>query len=69
MDQEHPLRRYRRDKGITLEHLARQVGASAVSISRIENRRQQPTHGLLINLSEATGISIDDLVRAGAEAA
>jgi transcriptional regulator with XRE-family HTH domain len=68
--QEHPLRRYRREKQLTLEQLADQAGTSFVTISRIEGRKQRPGHDLLIRLADITGISIDDLVRAsGCEAA
>lgn len=67
--QEHPLRRFRRENNLRLSHIAKKVGVSEVTISRIENLHQRPTHSLLIKLSEATGISIDELVRAGAEAA
>jgi transcriptional regulator with XRE-family HTH domain len=64
MEFEHPLRRYRREHGLTLEQLATRAGTSFVTISRIEGRRQQASHRLLIRLSEATSIPIEDLVRA-----
>jgi transcriptional regulator with XRE-family HTH domain len=64
MSHEHPLRRYRRERGLTLEQLARKAGTSFVTISRIEGRKQRPSHDLLIRLANATGISIDELVRA-----
>lgn len=64
MQIEHPIRRYRRENGLTLDQLAKIAKTSFATISRIEARRLQPTHDLLIRLSDATGISIDDLVRA-----
>lgn len=69
MEQLHPLRRYRRDNGLSLDHLAALVGTTGATLSRIEARRQNASHDLLIRLSAETGISIDELVRAGAEAA
>lgn len=70
MELEHPLRRYRRENGLTLEQLAAKAKTSFVTISRIEGRRQQASHSLLIRISEATSIPIEDLVRASsAEAA
>ena len=64
MSQEHPLRRYRRENNLTLEQLAAVVQTSFVTISRIEGRRQRASHDLLIRISNATGIPIDELVRA-----
>lgn len=64
MEFDHPLRRYRVNRGLTLEQIADKVGVSFVTISRIEGRKQQASHRLLIRLSEATGIPIEDLVRA-----
>lgn len=69
-EQEHPLRRYRRVRGLTLAQMAAEARTSFVTISRIEGRKQQAGHDLLIRLSDVTGIPIDELVRAsGQEAA
>lgn len=67
MQTEHPVRRYRRENSLTLDQLAKLVKTSFATISRIEARRLQPTHDLLIRLSDATGISIDDIVRASTD--
>jgi transcriptional regulator with XRE-family HTH domain len=65
----HPLRRYRQTNGLTQEDLGALAGTTFATISRIEAGRLKPTHDLLIRLSEATGITIDELVRAGQDAA
>lgn len=62
--QEHPLRQYRRDRSLTLEQLAAQVSTTAVTISRIETGQQRAGHKLLIRLSKATGIPIEELLLA-----
>lgn len=64
MSNEHPLRRYRAERGLTLEQLAEQAGTTGATISRIENRSLRAGHDLLIRLANTTGLAIDDLVRA-----
>ena len=63
-ENEHPLRRYRREHEITLDELAAVAETSAVTVSRIERRQRRPAVPLLIRLSEATGLSIEELARA-----
>ena len=65
---DHPLRQYRCDRGLTLGDIARMVGVSHATISRIEDRRLRPNLALVIRLSEATGgaVSIEQIVRCGA---
>lgn len=67
-NQEHPLRRYRADRDLTLEQMAERLGTTAATVSRIEVRKLQATHKLLIKIAHETGISIADLVySSGAE--
>jgi len=61
---EHALRRYRRNKGISLEDLARQAGVTKGTLSRIETGKQEASPGLirrLIALS-AGRLSSDDFI-------
>ncbi len=66
----HPLRLYRCDRGLTLQELARMVGVTHATISRIEEQRLRPNLGLVIRLSNATDgeVSIEQIVRWGATA-
>lgn len=54
MNQEHPLRAYRRQHDITLDQLGEMVGASKGFLSKIESRKQIPSMSLAAKLSEAT---------------
>jgi transcriptional regulator with XRE-family HTH domain len=67
MSFEHPLRVYRQAHYLTLEKLGALAGTTGATISRIELRRLKAGHPLLVRLSDATGISIDELVRASSE--
>lgn len=46
----HPLRSYRVKAGLSLEELAKSVGVSKASLSRIEKRKQAPSLGLVEKL-------------------
>lgn len=61
---EHALRTYRRNRGISLEHLAASAGTTKATLSRIELGRQMPSAGLIAKLRDATGgaVSADDFV-------
>lgn len=60
----HPLRQYRQDKGITLEDVAKAVGTSSATISRIERRKQAASWSLVAKLREVTNgrIRADDFL-------
>jgi transcriptional regulator with XRE-family HTH domain len=54
---EHPLRRYRRKVGITLETLAVRVGATKATLSRIECGSRFPSIALVGRLvAESEGL-------------
>ncbi len=57
----HPLRRYRQEKGLTLEQLAERVRVSEATLSRIETRLQNPGLDILRRLVDATGIDPSEL--------
>lgn len=56
------LRDIRRAKGLSQIELARSVGTSQRSISHYETEIASPTAGILLGLSRALDISIDDLL-------
>lgn len=58
------LRALRRDRGITLAHLAATTGVSESTLSRLENGRRRPSLELLLPLSRIYDIPLDDLVGA-----
>ena len=62
MEKPHPIRSYRKANGVTLETMARAVGNSTVSMSRIERGQQDPPLSVLLRIREASNfaISIDD---------
>lgn len=62
---EHPLRRYRRDAGLTLEALSARLGISKASLSRVETGRQTPSLALLQRITAATdgAVTANDFYR------
>ena len=63
-DDLHPLRRWRKEKGVTLATLAETVGVSPSHLSEIERSLDSPSLGLASRLSLAT---IDERGRPGVE--
>jgi transcriptional regulator with XRE-family HTH domain len=59
----HPLRAYRGRKALSLSALARQVGTSKATLSRIENGRQEPSLALVAKIKAATRLSADAFLR------
>ena len=53
----HPLRKYRQRHSLTLDAVASVVGVSAMTISRIETGRAQPSPDLARRLASLTGIA------------
>ncbi len=64
MQQEHPLKTYRRENGLSQDALAANVLTTKATISRIENGLLWPTFGLLRRLNLKTGISADTFLAA-----
>jgi transcriptional regulator with XRE-family HTH domain len=61
------LRRLRKQRGITLTALAGSTGISKSTLSRLENGQRRPTLELLLALSHAYRVPLDDLVAAPEE--
>jgi transcriptional regulator with XRE-family HTH domain len=51
---DHPLRRYRKTKALSLEEFGLKVGVTAATISRIENRKQGVKLDLALRIASAT---------------
>jgi transcriptional regulator with XRE-family HTH domain len=60
------LRALRRDRALTLETLAEETGISVSTLSRLESGRRRPTLDLLIPLTRAHRVALDQLVAAPA---
>lgn len=64
MSEVHPLRAYRRSLGESLAALARRIGTSKATLSRIETGKQNASLGLIAKLkAESKGqLSADDFL-------
>jgi len=56
---EHPLRKWRKSKGLTLEQAASRIGTSRQVWSDWERRRRRPGATLMPKVREATGLPAD----------
>lgn len=59
----HPLRAHRLSRKLSLSELARRVGTSAATLSRIELGSRTPSLALAAKLKQKTGIPIHKFVR------
>jgi len=59
---EHPLRLWRRHRGLTLAALASKARVPVSYVSEIENRRKPGSVAALAKLARALGTALDDLV-------
>ena len=55
------LKRFRVQRGLTQQELARLVGLSRQSLNRIENGRTVPSTVVALQLSRAVGCRVEDL--------
>src|SRR5689334_3209931 len=58
------IREERLKRGVTLRALARAVGVSASMVSQIETGKSQPSVSTLYAITQALGISIEDVFNA-----
>lgn len=56
------LRELRLERGLTLDELSAQTGISPSTVSRLETGKRKPTLELLLLISRAYHVSLDDLV-------
>lgn len=60
------LRALRRERGVTLQQLARSTGISVSTLSRLESGQRRPTLELLLPLARAHRVPLDEMVGAPA---
>lgn len=56
------LRRLRRQRGVTLAELSQETGISVSTLSRLESGRRRPTLALLLPLTRAHQVPLDEMV-------
>ena len=62
MDGEHPLRAWRKYRGMTLAQLAKAAGTQDSVISRIENSKLQGSISLSRALADVLNVAIEDIL-------
>jgi len=65
----HRLRHYRTEAAMTLDELAKRLGATASHLSMIENGKREPKLSLLAQAGELLGVTVDDLLHPEAPSA
>lgn len=63
----HPLAKYRAERGITQEALASELGVWPLTVWRWENRKRTPRIKDAKRISDHTHISVSELIEAGAQ--
>ena len=61
------VRRLRRERGLTLEELAGEVGSSVAHLSRLESGGRHPSLEGLLRIAVALGVEVDELLAAPEE--
>jgi len=61
------IRRVRRERGLTQEELATEVGASMAHLSRLESGARQPSLDGLLRVAAALGVEVGELLEASEE--
>lgn len=62
MPETHPIKKYCTERDISLRKLARRVGSTGASLSRICRGQQDPSAELIRALKEETGLSADEIL-------
>ncbi len=60
---ENSIKKYRLERGLTQEELAKKLGVNRVSISYWERGLALPKGSRLLDVSTALGVSVDKLLR------
>ncbi|CAA9418906.1 MAG: hypothetical protein AVDCRST_MAG01-01-2117 [uncultured Rubrobacteraceae bacterium] len=61
------IRRVRRERGLTQEEVAREVGSSVAHLSRLESGTRQPSLDGLLRVAAALGVEVSKLLEASEE--
>ena len=56
------IMRYRKEQGLTQEQLAEMAGYTRNHLQRVETAACKPTVGLLLDVSEVLGVSVERLM-------
>lgn len=56
------IKKFRKEKGFTLEELAKRVGTSHVTLSRYEREERRPKSEMINRIAEKLDVSIEDLL-------
>lgn len=56
------LKELRKEKGLTLEQLGKDIGTTKATISNFENEQRKPSLDMIIKLADYFQVSIDYLV-------
>lgn len=67
MPDTHPLREWRKEKGVTLSEVAAMVAVTPSHLSEIERGLNEPSLALAARLSKATEIPLDRFVKEAVE--
>ena len=59
----HRLRHFRTEASLTLDELAKKLGATASHLSMIENGKREPKVNLLSEAAELVGVTVADLLK------
>jgi DNA-binding XRE family transcriptional regulator len=62
LDGEHPVRVWRKTRGLTQQQLAEAAGISKPYLSQIESSKRQGTTEVLAAIAKALGLTVDDLI-------
>ncbi|MBX6342881.1 MAG: helix-turn-helix transcriptional regulator, partial [Thermomicrobiaceae bacterium] len=57
------IRRLRKQRGLTLDELAREAGISASHLSRLERSQTVPSFTVLAQIAHVLGVQVDEFVR------
>lgn len=57
------IRELQKERGYTLDELAKKIGRTGSSLSKIENGQNSPTLETLVRLAEALGVNVDYILR------
>lgn len=59
----HPLAKYRREKGMTQDALGRELGVTPVTVWRWEHGKRTPRPSQVLAIAEKTGIDAGELLK------
>ena len=61
----HPLKRWRFERGLSLDSAAKRLKISQPTLVYIEQRKRLPSMRVAVKIRDRTGISLEDIANAG----